>query len=196
MSASRLTGSPGCRSFRVVCSSVCGMIMQAKRSRPASFTVSEMPSTAMEPLTATSGARDSGIEISSRQLSPTGSKAAMVPTASAWPKTRWPPSSSPSRSERSRLMRVPSVQLPSVVRASVSGEAWTRKRPGSFSTTVRQTPECATEAPSAISSSGRSLATTRSRSAPSRTLSTRPIWVMIPVNKPTHSLPVQPRPAR
>ena len=169
---------------------VWGMMVHAKRSEAASFTVSEMPSTATEPLTARSGLSASGTATSSLQVSPACASATISPTASTCPNTRWPPSSSPSRSERSRLIRVPGRHPPRVVRASVSGEAWTRNAPGIVSTTVRHTPECATEAPSATSSSGRSVATTMSRKdSPSRTSSTRPMWVMIPVNKPSRPMP-------
>ena len=79
--------TPALRSARLVARQLCGMTFTAKRSAPASLTVSEMPSTAIEPLIEISGARLAGTRTSSRCDSPTGSSARISPTASTWPNT-------------------------------------------------------------------------------------------------------------
>src|SRR5918996_4206042 len=183
MSTSMLTGSPTARSDRLVCAQLCGMTLTSKRSPLASLTVSEMPSTAIEPLTATSGARASGMRTSSRCDSPAGSRAVISPTASTWPNTRWPPISSPIRSERSRLTELPTVQRPAVVTESVAPEASRANQSFALSTTVKQMPEVAIEPPSGISASGRRVPTTMRRPSPSAAASRiRPTSVMMPVN--------------
>ena len=61
--------------------------------------------------------------------------------------------------------RVPGCQAPRVVRLSVSAEAVTANQPSPFSTTVRQRPEQAIEAPSAIEPSSRAVAISQPRIA-------------------------------
>ena len=54
------------------------------------------------------------------------------------------------RSGRSRLIQVPARQDPTVVLSLVSADASTANQPGPLSTTVRQAPEHAMDAPSSI----------------------------------------------
>ena len=90
------------------------------------------------------------------------------------------------RSARSRLSLVPTAQFAAVVSASVSGPASTRKRSRSevvASTTVRQTPEQAIDAPMAGSRSTSGLSmTNRVSSGCFSTDTTVPIAVTMPVN--------------
>lgn len=186
MSISTFTASPGRRSGRLVWRQLCGMMLQAKPASPAWLTVSEMPSTAIEPLTAISGARLAGTATSRRCDSPTGSSAVISPIASTWPNTMWPPISSPIRSERSRLTLSPSRQRPTVVTSRVAPEASTANQPSPLSTAVKQMPEVAIEPPSGISASGsRVLMVSRRPWSPARSCATSTIWptsVMMPVN--------------
>ncbi len=95
-----------------------------------------------------------------------------------------PPSSSPTRSARSRLTRVPGCQVPSTVLDRVSAEASTANQSGPSSTTVRQQPEQAMEAPMAgWSAQACSMTSRMSRPALiGAMLRTRPTALMIPVN--------------
>ena len=166
------------------------MMVTAKRSAPASLTVSEMPSTATEPLTASMGASAAGTAISSRWQSPSGSIAAISPTASTWPNTRWPPSSSPSRSDRSRL----------TARPRASRRAWcapgSRARPapcGSGPPSPPRSGRCrhgrARRRGRARPAAGRWRSRARARPRISRTSATSPRWVTMPVNMRASSSP-------
>ncbi|KFB71096.1 MAG: hypothetical protein AW09_003777 [Candidatus Accumulibacter phosphatis] len=135
------------------------------------------PSTLIEPLRAMYLARFSGARISSRRLSPTGSKRSTSPTPSTWPETRCPPRRSARRSAFSRLTG-PGAARPTV-HASDSGETSTKKQLSCLSTTVRQTPLQAIESPIPTSSSPSGPASTVSRTvaAPS---SRGVMWVIWP----------------
>ena len=113
------------------------------------LTVNDTPSRQTEPLGAMNGAMSPGTWMAMRVESPTGETLVMRPTASTWPVTIWPPSSSPTFKARSRLSRRPATHWPLAVRLVVSPDTSTLNSPAALATTVRQTPEQATEAPSA-----------------------------------------------
>jgi hypothetical protein len=125
------------------------------KARPStSLTVSEMPSSATEPLGAMKRARSGGTWKRKRRESPSGSIATISASPSTWPETMCPPSSSPSFSGRSRLTREPGRQ-PQRGAMSVSAEASTTNQPRPslwrpVSMAVRHTPEQAMEAPIAM----------------------------------------------
>src|SRR4029077_15984728 len=100
---SRLTRWPGEIRPKPVSCRVTGMILTPNVVPSTSLTVSDTPSTAMEPLGAINRANASGALKRNRKLSPSGRRSIASPTPSTWPKTRWPPSSSPSFNGRSRL---------------------------------------------------------------------------------------------
>ena len=88
-------------------------------SSPTALTVSETPSTAIEPLSTTSGACAASSEKRmTRQASP-GRISSTCAVPSMWPCTMWPPSRSPTWAARSRFTSSPSAAPSSVDIASV-----------------------------------------------------------------------------
>src|SRR6185437_12023033 len=183
MSISRFTRDPAASSPSVVTSRVCGIRLTPKTSSSTSLTVSDTPSTVIEPFGAMNRCSGLGARIRRRCEPPSLSTDSTSPTPSTWPETMWPPSSSPTRAARSRLIRRPFVQPSSVVSDRVSPETSTANQSAPFSTTVRQQPAWLTEAPISrvVRSKPVSISKRRSRLV-SRTLFTRPRSVTIPVN--------------
>src|SRR5690606_22372110 len=140
ISISRLTRAPVFSAPRVVCSRVWGMTFTSKRVPSTALTVSDTPSTVIEPLGAIWRCSGAGASTAIRREPPSGVTDTTVPTPSTWPETMCPPISSPSRAARSRFTAEPSVQSPRVVFDRVSAETSTANQPGPVSTTVRQTP--------------------------------------------------------
>ncbi len=132
--ASARRGGRGCRSRcsrgrrrsrrpSVVAVSVSGMSDTSNHepsgSSPSALTVSETPSTAIEPLSTTSGACASSSEKRmTRQASP-GRISSTRAVPSMCPCTMWPPRRSPTRAARSRFTSRPSAAPSSVDIASV-----------------------------------------------------------------------------
>ena len=108
MSVSMFTRSPTTRSPRVVAVSVSGMSDTSNHdpsgSSPTALTVSETPSTAIEPLSTTSGAC-AGVEREADDAPGVARTDRRAPCAvpSMWPCTMWPPRRSPTWAARSRL---------------------------------------------------------------------------------------------
>src|SRR5690606_11286992 len=86
MSTSRLTLSPGVRAPSVVTASVWGMMATSNQSAPSLLptpeTVSETPSTVMEPFSARYFERPAGMPMRMRRLSPSGVTACTRPSPS------------------------------------------------------------------------------------------------------------------
>src|SRR4029079_12269585 len=85
MSSSRLSRWPGLAVPRVVTAWVCEMMFTPKRLPSTSFTVSEIPSTAIEPLEAMKRASSPGASNTKRTLPPSDAIDAIRPTPSTWP---------------------------------------------------------------------------------------------------------------
>src|SRR5579871_3159549 len=158
------------------------MMLTPNAAPSTSLTVSETPSTVIDPLEAMKRASSGGARKPKRRLAPSGLRSRISPTPSTWPATMWPPSSSPSFRGRSRLTGLPGRQAPMVVRDRVSAEASTANQPGSLSTTERQTPLQAMEAPWAIEALSYLVSMTIRVAPPGARLRTRPRSVMMPVN--------------
>src|SRR5690606_16085876 len=110
-------------------------------------TVSDMPSSAMEPLGAMKCFKLCGARIFKRCDPPSGVMLSKTARPSTWPETRCPPSSSPILSEGSRLIFVPTCHVSRLVFERLSAETSTVKFFPSFSTTVKQQPEQQMDAP-------------------------------------------------
>src|SRR6266478_4147735 len=148
ISASTFTLAPADLMPQVVERSVSGMRKSATWSgSSSSLTVSEVPSSAIEPFETTSGASPWGSRSSIRTPSPSPVRRTSSPTPSTWPRTRCPPRRSPSASGRSRLTRSPAFRSPRVVLSNVSALTSAVKRSPLSSTAVRHTPSTAMLAP-------------------------------------------------
>src|SRR4051794_19587015 len=88
MSTSRLTGSPSAAAPRVVRSSVSGISETVKPLASTSTTVSETPSTAIEPFSTTKRRISGGAPIRRRREWSRCSIVSMRPVASTWPCTK------------------------------------------------------------------------------------------------------------
>src|SRR6476661_1118212 len=182
-STSRLTTSPTPLCPNVVRSSVVGMRETPKESSPTWATVSDTPSTVMEPFSTTYAARPGGrVKSTVSQRSP-GVRAVMVAVPSTWPWTTWPPNRPSAGIARSRLTRSPGDRAPRLLRSSVSAMTSTVKPIGSCSVTVRHTPLTAMEAPCVASetTSGPSMRST-AEAGPCSMPATVPSSSTIPVN--------------
>src|SRR4029079_2492442 len=91
-SASRLTSSAGSSRPRVVTASVCGINATSKPSSSKAATVSETPSTAIDPFSSQCPRTLSGASPPPPRPSPAGATERTRPPASTWPCTTWPPS--------------------------------------------------------------------------------------------------------
>ena len=98
----------------------------------------------IEPFSITSAANCAGKRKRYNQLPSRVCFSIQVAVVSTWPCTKWPSRRSPIRSARSMFIRLPFSQLPRLVFASVSATAVTLYCVPVMSTTVRQTPLCAT----------------------------------------------------
>mmetsp|Transcript_32644 Transcript_32644/g.76402 ORF Transcript_32644/g.76402 Transcript_32644/m.76402 type:complete len:225 (+) Transcript_32644:368-1042(+) len=116
-----------------------------------SQTVSEVPSTAMNPLGTMYLSTCAGALTTTHSESPSGVSETSSPTPSTCPWTKWPELRPSAGSARSRFTTSPAASDEGLrlVRRSVSGARPTRKTPeaSSKSTTVRQTPLTAIEQP-------------------------------------------------
>src|SRR5579884_492606 len=165
----------------MVRASVCGTRATVKvpwaSSTPA--TVRLTPSIAIEPFSATYGARCGG------RAKPTSrpSSASRRPTTrvvpSTWPRTRGPSSPRSGVTGSSRLTRSPTPSRPRLVRRRVSGTTSATKAAPSTRTAVRHTPLTATLPPTW---SREAVAACSRRRDPGRWSTTRPIPLTIPVN--------------
>ena len=106
-STSRLTTSPGCLLPSVVRARVSGIRLTVNAPAPTSTTVSEMPSTVIDPLATRYRARSAGSAISTTSQCSLGVRRTTLPVPSTWPCTMWPPSRVAGVTARSRLTRVP-----------------------------------------------------------------------------------------
>ncbi len=170
---------------------VCGIRFTPNSAPSTSFTVSDVPASATEPLGAMKRASSVGARKRNRVLSPSGVIATISATPSTWPETICPPISSPSLSARSRLIRSPTLQARRPRRIAVfetlSAETSTSNQApppeaAPRSTTVRHTPSQAIEAPMAMVPGSAAQRMRTRRSPRSSRRSTVPISVTIPVN--------------
>src|SRR5262245_39881205 len=184
MSTSMLTGSPTAAAPSVVAASVCGIKAMRISGPSSAATVRLTPSTVIDPFWTTNGASSSGRRtVTVAPPSVSGSMAAIRPTPSTWPWPRWPPSRAARVTGRSRLTVAPARTDPRLVRSSVSPLRSNARVSSVRSTTVRQVPFTATDAPI-----GLSVATSgqRTTSRPPSSARTAPSSSTIPVNIGLH----------
>src|SRR3954447_3076787 len=184
MSTSMFTGSPGAAAPSVVAASVCGIRATWISGPSSAATVRLTPSTVIEPLWTTYASSSSGMRtVTVAPPSASRSIAAIRPTPSTWPWTRWPPSRAANVTGRSRLTVAPARTDPRLVRLSVSPLRSNASVASVRSTTVKQVPLTATDAPI-----GLSVATSgqRTTSRPPSSACTVPSSSTIPVNISLH----------
>ena len=165
-------------------SSVWGINATSNVSRPTDATVRLAPSRVIEPFSTTCPASSSGNR-KERRRDPSDrvSRSTTSVTVSTCPWTTWPPNRPSAASGRSRLTASPGPMAPSVVRSRVSGTASTANQASPHSTTVRQQPFTAMEAPRLTSASTVAASTTRRRPSPTSSIERMlPSSSTIPVN--------------
>src|SRR3954468_6911768 len=181
MSTSRLTGSPFAAAPSVVRSSVSGISDTENQSPSTAATVSETPSTAIEPFSTTYRRRPGSAAIETIRAKPSSRISRTAPRPSTWPCTTWPPRRSSARSGSSRFTRVPAPASASDERRSVSFITSAPKPSASARTAVRQTPLTATESPSRSSPASADCTRSRTPSSVASRATTVPRSAISPV---------------
>src|SRR3954468_12866817 len=182
MSTSRLTGSPFAAAPSVVRSSVSGISDTENQSPSTAATVSETPSTAIEPFSTTYRRRPGSAAIETIRAKPSSRPSRTEPRPSTWPCTTWPPRRSSARSGSSRFTRVPAPTSPSDERRSVSCITSAPKPSAAAPTAVRPTPLTATESPSRRSPASADCTRSRTPSSVASRATTVPRSAIRPVN--------------
>src|SRR5262249_52544016 len=146
-STSRFTVSPAPACPRLVRCNVSGMRETVNDRSSSSATVSNTPSTAIDPFSITYRRTEGGASIRIRRANPSETTSATDPIPSTWPWTTWPPRRSDARSGSSRLTSEPGSSRPKDVRDNVSFIASATNEPLRKAAALRHTPLTAIESP-------------------------------------------------